>query len=88
MSDPSERIIAHMNHDHQLALCDYLVHYSKLSSSDFKHDSVKISKIDLKALEVTYKTFLKKSSYYTNVWDDLSDGGSVDSWGDIKGKLV
>lgn len=88
--DPSQRIISHMNKDHQLALIDYLVGYKKVKLSTLDESSVHISAINEKSMDVSYNT----DSDYNNVakfkWTDIPEDENVKvkSMKEIKDKLV
>ena len=46
MSSPSERIIGHMNKDHQLALSDYVVVYGDVNPANLIEESVQLVSVD------------------------------------------
>lgn len=88
MSDPSERIIGHMNEDHQLALSDYLVHYGKVQDSNLDETTAQISRLDLESFEIEYSTSRGVQHTKTLVWSEIKEGDDVKEWRDIKDKLV
>lgn len=91
MSEATQRIISHMNADHQLALLDYLVVYGKIDAASIVESTLGISAIDETLLTIDYQT--KGSSAFkqwTAAWNDCPENDNVKISGlrDLKGKLV
>ncbi|CAK9437401.1 uncharacterized protein LODBEIA_P17790 [Lodderomyces beijingensis] len=92
MSDPSARIISHMNDDHQLSLNDYVVVYGAVDPKILVEDSVRITKVDTESIVIEYDIInpatTKTLALY---WTDAETEGEevpVKSFSDIKGKLI
>ncbi|CCE86910.1 Piso0_005430 [Millerozyma farinosa CBS 7064] len=92
MSDkPSQRIKAHMNSTHQMALIDYLVVYGKVKESILVKDSVAISEIDEEKMLITYKIKETDSTQkLTLVWRNVHEADNVEvkGYGDLREKLI
>lgn len=90
MSNPKDRIINHMNKDHQLALVDYVVVYGNEPISGVDADSVFISDVSEDFLALSYSKGDGNSSELKLAWDDVPENENVkvSKMGDIKGKLV
>lgn len=91
MSDPSQRIIGHMNADHQLALIDYVVYYGNVDSANLVESSVGISSIDSDLVVIDYQT--KDSDtfkHFTLKWADATEeeNVAVKDLTDLRPKLV
>lgn len=91
MSQAKERIIGHMNADHQLALNDYVVVYGNKDANDIEFSSVKITDVDLETLTLEYK--LKNSDkphVFPLKWVDAVEDKHVEvsEYSDLKDKLV
>ncbi|KAK6456459.1 uncharacterized protein RJT20DRAFT_135212 [Scheffersomyces xylosifermentans] len=87
----SERIIGHMNKDHQLALIDYLVVYGNVELSTIVQPSVAISKVDEKTLVIDYKSTQDSKTHSFSIdWADASEHENVKvtQLSDLKDKLV
>ena len=87
----SERIIGHMNNDHQLALSDYVVVYGETKPENLVEESVQIVSVDEKQIVIEYDIvkppITKTLSLY---WYDAREDENIEvkSFGDIKGKLI
>lgn len=87
----SERIIGHMNNDHQLALADYVVVYAETKPENLLEESVQIVSVDEKQIVIEYDLvkppITKTLSLY---WYDAKEDENVEvkSFGDIKAKLI
>ncbi|KAK6465674.1 hypothetical protein DFJ63DRAFT_27951 [Scheffersomyces coipomensis] len=90
MSDPSQRIISHMNADHQLALIDYIVVYGGAEIGLFQESSVKLVKLDEKSFTIEYSLNTGEIVQYSLDWNDASESQhlKVESFKDIKDKLI
>ncbi|KAM9887780.1 hypothetical protein OXX69_013236 [Metschnikowia pulcherrima] len=55
MTDPSARIITHMNKDHHLAVLDYVVVYGNENLKDIDTSSVRITNVTEEHLVLAYK---------------------------------
>lgn len=90
MSGHQERIISHMNKDHQLSLVDYLVVYGKQPLSLFQPESVKITDVDDKVLQLGYRTKLGSSKEARLVWAEIPEELNVlvNALSDVKAKVV
>ncbi|EDK44960.1 hypothetical protein PVL30_002631 [Lodderomyces elongisporus] len=91
MSDPSARIISHMNRDHQLSLNDYVVVYGTVDSKYLVEDSVHITKVDLEQIVIEYDLINpSKTKTLALYWSDAEEYEKIEvkSWSDIKGKLI
>ncbi|KAI5962629.1 uncharacterized protein KGF55_003705 [Candida pseudojiufengensis] len=91
MSDPSARIISHMNKDHQLSLNDYVIIYGSVNPKYLVEDSVQIVKIDTNQIIIEYDVIKPPATrtlalYWTDAKEN--DNLKVESWSDIKGKLI
>ena len=91
MSSPSERIIGHMNKDHQLALSDYVVVYGDVNPANLIEESVQLVSVDEKQIVIDYDIIkppiTKTLSLY---WHDAKEDENIQvkAYGDIKGKLI
>lgn len=90
MSDPKNRIISHMNKDHQIALVDYVVIYGNVKLSSFVADSVKIADVSEEKLVLSYKDYTGEMKTQTIIWNNAIEleGVRVLSMKDIKAKLI
>ncbi|CCE85798.1 Piso0_005430 [Millerozyma farinosa CBS 7064] len=92
MSDkPSQRIISHMNSNHQLALIDYLAVYGKVRESNLVKDSISISQIDEEKMLIIYKIKETDSTQkLTLVWREVheEDNVEVKGFGNLREKLI
>ena len=91
MSDPSARIISHMNNDHQLSLNDYVVIYGRTDFKTLIEDSVQITEIDPEHIVLEFKLQnLAKVQNLALYWSDAQEyeNITVKSWSDLKGKLI
>lgn len=90
MSDPKNRIISHMNKDHQIALVDYVVIYGNVKLSSFIADSAKITDVNEEQLVLSYKDKSGAEKALTIVWNNAieTEGVRVASMKDIKAKLI
>lgn len=90
MSEHSERIIAHMNKDHQLSLGDYLVVYGRVNPKQFVDSSVEITELDETRFTLNYKTPSLEDRYFTLKWADAVEDKDIQvkGFGDLKEKLV
>lgn len=90
--DPStkERIINHMNKDHQLALADYLVVYAKKAVSTFRPSSVQISDINTEIIKLRFEESNGTIKTIELEWNKVDEPENVvvESASDIKPKLV
>ncbi|EGW34085.1 uncharacterized protein SPAPADRAFT_135571 [Spathaspora passalidarum NRRL Y-27907] len=87
----SERIISHMNADHQLALIDYLAVYAEVKPDNLLEKSVKIVKVDDKQLVIEYNLKSEETSKsFAIYWDDALEDEHVpvEQMKDIKAKLI
>lgn len=90
MNDPKNRIISHMNEDHQLSLLDYVVVYGGESVSQVDPESVIITDVSEEYLALSYSKG-KDNNYSLNlVWDEVPENDlvMVNNMGDIKAKLI
>ena len=55
MTDPSARIVTHMNKDHHLAVLDYVVVYGNENLKDIDTSSVRITNVTEEHLVLAYK---------------------------------
>ncbi|RCK58761.1 hypothetical protein Cantr_07689 [Candida viswanathii] len=92
MSNPgTERIIGHMNNDHQLALVDYVVVYGDTRPDNLLDETVQIVSVDEKQLVIEYELvkppIAKTLSLY---WYDAKEDENVEvkTLGDVKAKLI
>ena len=87
MSSPSERIIGHMNKDHQLALSDYVVVYGDVNPANLIEESVQLVSVDEKQIVIDYDIIkppiTKTLSLY---WHDAKEDENIQvkAYGDIK----
>ncbi|KAF5208905.1 hypothetical protein EJF18_70192 [Clavispora lusitaniae] len=90
MSDPKQRIISHMNKDHQLALVDYVVIYGNVPLASFVPSSVQISDVNESQLDISYQKIDGEKKTLPIVWNHAveREGVAVHSLSDVKGKLV
>lgn len=91
LTDPSARIINHMNKDHQMALNDYLIAYGGVKGSDLDEDSSKIAEIDEKQMKIIYKLKSKpKFHVFSITWNSApeKENVQVQSLKDLRAKLV
>lgn len=90
MSESKNRIISHMNKDHQIALVDYVVVYGHVELSSFVADSVKITDVDEEKLVLSYEDITGKKKDKTIIWSnaDELEGVRVSSMKDVKAKLI
>lgn len=90
MSDPKNRIISHMNKDHQLALVDYVVVYGNESVSGLDAESVIITDVSEDYLALSYNKDDGQSNNLKLSWSDVPEheNVTVSKMGDIKDKLV
>ncbi|WPK25975.1 hypothetical protein PUMCH_003317 [Australozyma saopauloensis] len=89
-SATKERIIGHMNRDHQLALVDYTVVYGKQPLASFRPSSVVISDINTKSVTLRFEqangTIKTVEVEFEKAVE--ADNLTVSSSADIKGKLI
>ncbi|CAN3355705.1 hypothetical protein DICA3_B14598 [Diutina catenulata] len=87
MSDPSKRIIGHMNKSHAIALEDYLVVYGNVDNID--DNSAAIKNIDTELVEVEYRSNGEVRTHVIR-WNNAPEQENVQvkEMGDLKGKLV
>ncbi|CAI5755813.1 unnamed protein product [Candida verbasci] len=87
----SERIISHMNKDHQLALIDYVVVYGDVDPKYLVEDSVQIKSVDEKQIVIEYDR-IKPNQTKTLLlyWSDAKENEDikVNGLSDIKSKLI
>lgn len=90
MSDTKQRIISHMNKDHQLSLLDYVVVYGEESASQLDAESVIITDVSEEYLALSYSKGDGSTRDLKLVWDEVSEKElvKVGHIGDIKAKLV
>ncbi|KAI5969909.1 hypothetical protein CANMA_001051 [Candida margitis] len=91
MSDPSARIISHMNEDHQLALRDYVVVYGSVDPRYLVEDSVGIKEVDTEKIIIQYDVINPSSTNKLKLnWKDIKENKNlqVKSFSDIKSKLI
>lgn len=90
MSNPKDRIISHMNKDHQLALLDYVVVYGQESASDINAESVIITDVSEDYLALSYHKDNGKANDLKLSWNDFPEDENVKvgKMADIKSKLV
>lgn len=90
MSDPKDRIISHMNKDHQLALLDYVVVYGEESASEINAESVIITDVSEDYLALSYHKENGKENVLKLPWNDYPEDENVKvgKMADIKSKLV
>ncbi|CCG23466.1 hypothetical protein CORT_0D06300 [Candida orthopsilosis Co 90-125] len=91
MSDPSARIISHMNKDHQLALRDYVVVYGSVDPRYLVEDSVGIKEVDSEKIIIEYDVINPSSTKSLRLnWNDTKENENlrVNSHADIKAKLI
>ncbi|ODV65682.1 hypothetical protein HYPBUDRAFT_153874 [Hyphopichia burtonii NRRL Y-1933] len=91
MSEHKERIIYHMNGDHQLSVHDYVVVYGKVPASQIAEGSAKISDISEKDVTITYKSkAIGKTEVVSLNWNEVPEDQDIKvvAFGDIKSKLI
>lgn len=90
MSDPKDRIILHMNKDHQLALLDYVVVYNDERPEDVLELSVRIKDVSVEDITIAYTKQNGTSNKFTLGWDKASEDENVPvlSLLDLRAKLV
>lgn len=90
MSDPKDRIILHMNKDHQLALLDYVVAYNDERPEEVLELSVRIKDVSVEDITIAYTKQNGTMKKFTLGWDKASEDENVPvlSLLDLRGKLV
>lgn len=92
MSDPTKRIISHMNKDHQLSLIDYVVVYGNEKEKSFDHSSVNITDVTDKYLTLEYVAFdeISQKKILTIEWEiaQENENVTVNTLKDVKAKLI
>lgn len=91
LQEVSQRIIQHMNNDHQLALIDYVVVYGNVRASDIVKSSVHLVEINETKIVIIYDSTKSKSPQTLSIdWESAIDleNKKVTSLKDVKGKLV
>ncbi|KAI5957121.1 hypothetical protein KGF54_000049 [Candida jiufengensis] len=91
MSDPSARIISHMNKDHQLSLNDYVIIYGSVNPKYLVEDSVQITKVDTDQIVIEYDVIKPPATRTLALyWSDAKEDSNLEvkEYSDIKGKLV
>lgn len=90
MADPKNRIISHMNKDHQMALVDYTVVYGSECLGEFQPETVAISDVDIETLTLSYVSKDGSTRKLPLRWNDTPDdeGVKVAAMSDIKAKLI
>lgn len=90
MSDPKQRILVHMNEQHQLAIVDYIVVYGKQPAGLFKHTSARLTNVTDQELTIGYETNPGESKSLELEWNDIPEPENltVESLRDVKDKLV
>lgn len=85
-----ERIIRHMNTDHQLALVDYAVVYGKQRLTSLRPETVVISDIDTNSVKLRFEQANGTIKVLDIVWKDAIERESVtvEEASDIKPKLI
>lgn len=87
----AQRIIAHMNDGHQLALADYIVVYGNRPATSFVHSSVRISDVNEELLTLEYVDVATQKKHTLELdWDSAREDQHlrVTEYKDIKEKLV
>lgn len=86
----SQRIITHMNKDHQLALVDYLVVYGKTPLSSFKPATAELVAVDTTSMTIRYMTKDDVSKEKTIEWEHAQEEENlkVAEQLDIKAKII
>lgn len=91
LQEIKQRIIKHMNKDHQLAVIDYVVVYGNIKASDIIKPSVHMVDVNETRLVIVYDTNKSKSPQTLSIeWESVTEpeNKEVTSLKDVKGKLV
>ncbi|CUM68502.1 uncharacterized protein PRCAT00006228001 [Priceomyces carsonii] len=90
MTDHSQKIILHMNKNHQMSLEDYVVVYGNVKPALIKESTVKIGDIDVSLMSLVYQDVAGMPQTLVISWDEAIENESipVNSFKDIKAKLV
>lgn len=91
LQEANQRIIKHMNKDHQLALVDYVVVYGNIKASEIVKPSVHLVEVNETKLVIVYDSTKLKSPQTLSIdWESATEpeNKQVTSLKDIKGKLV
>lgn len=91
LQEIKQRIIKHMNKDHQLAVIDYVVVYGNIKASDIIKPSVHMVDVNETKLVIVYDTTKSKSPQTLSIdWESATEpeNKKVTSLKDVKGKLV
>lgn len=87
----TQRIIKHMNKDHQLALVDYVVVYGNVNARSIVKSSVTITELDEKKVIINYNSKKIETPQAISIdWNSAaeSENKTVNNLKDVKGKLV
>ena len=90
MTDPSARIVTHMNKDHHLAVLDYVVVYGNENLKDIDTSSVRITNVTEEHLVLAYRNKSGQDQTLSLDWNMTEDGEGlhVETILDIKAKLI
>lgn len=91
LQEVTQRIIKHMNKDHQLALLDYVVVYGNVKANEIVKPSVHLVEVSETKLVIVYDSTKLKSPQTLSVdWKSATEpeNKEVTSLKDVKGKLV
>ena len=91
LQEIKQRIIKHMNKDHQLAIIDYVVVYGNVKASDIVKTSVHMVDVNETKLVIVYDTTKSKVPQTLSIeWESATEpeNKKVSSLKDVKGKLV
>lgn len=88
--ETQQRIIGHMNRDHQLALVDFVVVYGRQPIRTFRPDTVQISDINTETMKLRFELLNGTIKAIEIAWSkaDEPEAVSVESSSDIKPTLV
>lgn len=88
--ETKQRIIVHMNRDHQIALVDYVVVYGRQPIRTFRPNTVEIADISTESMKLRFELSDGTIKAIDIEWSkaDEAESVSVESSSDIKPKLV